>query len=290
MGSLASPAAVKRVIDKFGFRFKKSLGQNFIIDHNIIANIVKTASLSKEDLVVEIGPGIGSLTEELTAEAGQVIAVEIDKQLIEVLKDTLQGKSNLEIINSDILKLDLDELAAGYGVWGKKGKAYKVVANLPYYITTPVIMHLLENNFNISEIVIMIQKEVADRIAAQPGTKDYGALSLALQYYTEAEIVLKVPRTVFMPRPEVDSSVLRLKRRVRPPVEVEKEEVFFRTIKAAFSQRRKTLLNALSSGLGLDKKLLTGVMADAGIDFERRGETLTLVEFAKLSNQISKVL
>lgn len=291
MGSLASPVVVKNIIEKYGFRFKKALGQNFLIDRNVVTNICKTADLKKSDLVVEIGPGIGTLTEQLAHYAGHVIAVELDKDLIGILEENLRAYGNVTIIQNDILKMNLDKVVGDFRKEHDLAEGpYKVVANLPYYITTPVLMYLMENNFNISEIVVMIQKEVAERIAAQPGSKDYGALSLAVRYYTEPALVMRVPRTVFIPKPEVDSAVIKLKRLSRPPVEVKDEELLFRIIRAAFGQRRKTLLNSLRGGLGCDKEVIKKALTQVGINPERRGETLTLQEFAALSNIFSNLL
>nr|WP_277999053.1 16S rRNA (adenine(1518)-N(6)/adenine(1519)-N(6))-dimethyltransferase RsmA [Moorella sulfitireducens] len=262
---------------------RKSRGQNFLVDSNIVRKIAVAAGLGPDDIVIEIGPGLGALTQELLKQAGMVIAVEIDGDLISALEENLKDKDNLRLVAGDALKINFDELVARYkGEEGGRLPTYKLVANLPYYITTPLLMHLLTGKFNITESVLMVQAEVGYRMLALPGSKDYGALSVAVQYYTEPAIIFKVPRTVFYPRPEVDSLVVKLTRRTDPPVQVEDEEFFFRVVRAAFNQRRKTLVNALGS-LGLDRpQLLNAVMA-AGIDPRRRGETLSIEDFAVLS-------
>ncbi len=287
MQTLASPNTIKQIMERYGFKFKKSLGQNFLIDQNIVRNICHKADISKEDVVVEIGPGIGTMTQELAKAAGLVIAVELDRDLIRVLEDNLKDDKNVVIVHNDVLKLNLDQLIATQAEIPVTKPKYKVVANLPYYITTPVIMHLLESKFGISQIVIMIQKEVAERIVAPPGGKDYGALTLAVQYYTEPEIAMRVPKTVFMPRPEVDSAILKLNVRENPPVAVVDEKLMFALIKAAFGQRRKTLLNALTGGVPFEKVKIMASLTEVGIDPGRRGETLALEEFAALANSLA---
>lgn len=272
-------------MDKYGFRFSKSLGQNFLIDEHIIERIADGAEIGPEDYVLEIGPGIGVMTQEMAQRAKKVVAIEIDRDLIPVLKETLADFDNVTVIRADVLDLDLKAVIAEH--FGDKKP--KVVANLPYYITTPIIMMLLEEGIPVSEIVVMIQKEVADRIAAKPSTKAYGALSVATQYYTEPSIIAKVPRTVFMPQPNVDSVVIRMILREEPPVQLDNPDVFFKVIKAAFGQRRKTLLNALSAGgYGQNKEHLSEMLHSVGIDPIRRGETLSIEEFATLANKFTR--
>ncbi|WP_258361034.1 16S rRNA (adenine(1518)-N(6)/adenine(1519)-N(6))-dimethyltransferase RsmA [Moorella sulfitireducens (nom. illeg.)] len=283
MNSVATPGKTLALIREKGLVPRKSRGQNFLVDSNIVRKIAVAAGLGPDDIVIEIGPGLGALTQELLKQAGMVIAVEIDGDLISALEENLKDKDNLRLVAGDALKINFDELVARYkGEEGGRLPTYKLVANLPYYITTPLLMHLLTGKFNITESVLMVQAEVGYRMLALPGSKDYGALSVAVQYYTEPAIIFKVPRTVFYPRPEVDSLVVKLTRRTDPPVQVEDEEFFFRVVRAAFNQRRKTLVNALGS-LGLDRpQLLNAVMA-AGIDPRRRGETLSIEDFAVLS-------
>ncbi|WP_418791306.1 16S rRNA (adenine(1518)-N(6)/adenine(1519)-N(6))-dimethyltransferase RsmA [Phosphitispora sp. TUW77] len=282
---LYSPAAVRQVLDKYEFVFQKRLGQNFLIDGNIINKIVDAASLDSEDTVLEIGAGIGALTSALAVKAGKVVTIEIDKNLQPLLEETLSAYTNIDLFWGNAVKTDFDALISEktQGQFGKNGRPYKVVANLPYYITTPLLMHALENCFNISLIILMVQKEVADRIAAVPGTKDYGALTLGVNYYSNPQKVFKVPRKVFIPQPDVESAVIRLILRKHPPAQVINEQAFFCVVKAAFGQRRKTLLNALSS-LGIDKNQLSIILYDLGINPERRGETLSFEEFAGISN------
>ena len=287
MKSIASPSATKELLNHFGFNFKKKYGQNFLIDENIVRKIVQMSGVTKQDTVLEIGPGIGTMTQILSEKAGNVLAVEIDSTLIEVLSHTLDVCENVEVINSDILKCDLKELSDKYN----SGRPFKVVANLPYYITTPIIMGLLEqnaasNNQLTENLTVMIQKEVAERINAAPATKEYGVLSLAVEYYTEAELLMNVPASVFMPRPSVDSAVIGLKIRNNPPVSVKDEQKLFRLIKAAFAQRRKTFINSVSSVLNTDKDILRSALAEIGRDENIRGEVLCLEEFAKLSEFI----
>ncbi|HEX9062092.1 MAG TPA: 16S rRNA (adenine(1518)-N(6)/adenine(1519)-N(6))-dimethyltransferase RsmA [Clostridia bacterium] len=275
----------KETMQKNGIRPTKSLGQNFLTDYGIVNRIADAACLSQEDFVVEVGPGIGSMTVELAKRAGKVVAIEIDKHLIETLSKNLEGLENVSIINKDILKLDVSKLineeAEGY-------KKVKVISNLPYYITTPVIMKFLEENPGIDMMVFMMQKEVADRIGASPGGKDYGALTVAVQYYGRPEKLFNVPPHSFIPQPEVDSSVVRIEIHREPPVELQCKDTFFKTVKAAFGQRRKTLLNALSnSGYFIHTKdEIKEILKNTGIEEKRRGETLTIMQFAELSNAI----
>lgn len=280
---LYSPKETKEIIKKYGFKFSKSLGQNFLIDKNIIDKICEGASINKDDGIIEIGPGIGTLTQALCERAGKVVAIELDENLLPILNETLLPYDNVEIIYGDILKVDIDKILS------TKLKDYnvKVVANLPYYITTPIIMKLLEDRYDIQKIVVMIQKEVALRMKAKPGTKDYGALSIAVQYYSEPEIIVNVPKNVFIPRPNVDSAVIMMDICKEPKVKVKDEKLLFNVVKAAFGKRRKTLLNALSTGgLGLTKDDVKEILAVCEINPQVRGEKLTINEFAKLTNVI----
>lgn len=287
MEKLSSPKKTKEIVNKYGFRFSKSLGQNFLIDENIIYKIIDGAEINKEDVVIEIGPGIGTLTQYLAETAKKVLAIEIDKTLIPILGETLKDYENVEVINADVLNVDVKELVVEkFG-----GQRVKVVANLPYYVTTPIIMKFLEEEVPLMDMVVMMQKEVADRLKAKPNTKEYGSLSVAVQYYCEPEIVTRVPRTVFIPNPNVDSTVIRLKVLDNPPVQVENRKVFHDVVRASFAKRRKTLLNTLSlSNLGLDKDQIKESLAACDIDPKRRGESLTIDEFAALSNSITKML
>ena len=284
---LYSPATVRQVIDKYKFTFQKNLGQNFLVDGNIVNKIVDAASLGSEDAVLEIGAGIGTLTSALAERAGKVVVIEIDKNLQPVLEETLSGYTNIDMFWGNALKTDFDALVEEktQGQYGKNGRPFKVVANLPYYITTPLLMHALESRFNIDLMILMVQKEVAERITAAPGGRDYGALTLGVNYYSEPQQVVKVPRKVFMPQPDVESAVIRLIPRKDPPASVENEQAFFLVVRAAFGQRRKTLLNALSS-LGVDKNKIGVMLLDLGIDPGRRGETLNFEEFARVSNSL----
>jgi 16S rRNA (adenine1518-N6/adenine1519-N6)-dimethyltransferase len=282
---IATISYTKGILEKYGFSFKKSLGQNFLIDPNILTKIVDYAEITSESAAIEIGPGIGALTEQLAKRADRVLAFEIDQRLIPILQDTLAPYPNVEVINQDILEADIK------GVIDEKfmpNQDIMVVANLPYYVTTPILMKLLMANLPIRGIVIMIQKEVADRISAKPGTKDYGSLSVAVQYYARAEVVMKVPKTVFIPQPNVESAVIRITRLSEPPVEVKNEEHFFGTVRASFGQRRKTLLNNLTSNLntGKSREEMEQLLTQLEIDPRRRGETLTIQEFAKISNAL----
>ncbi|MBM7855180.1 16S rRNA (adenine1518-N6/adenine1519-N6)-dimethyltransferase [Desulfohalotomaculum tongense] len=289
MGELSSPAKVKEILSRYHFRTKKTLGQNFLIDGNIIEKIVQTAGVSDNDMVVEIGPGIGVLTSTLAQKAQRVLAVEIDKKLQPILEETLAPYDNVDVVFADAMETNFDRLVynKSSGRFGAGADSYKLVANLPYYITTPLIMHMLTNKFNLNTLVIMVQKEVGMRMAASPGSKDYGALTVAVQYYTDAEIAFKVPKTVFYPRPEVDSVVVKLRTRRTPPVQVKDENLLFQVVRAAFGKRRKTLLNALAgSGIDLNKKQWTDLLKGLEIDPKRRGETLSMKEFASIANEL----
>ncbi|UAC48220.1 16S rRNA (adenine(1518)-N(6)/adenine(1519)-N(6))-dimethyltransferase RsmA [Bacillus aquiflavi] len=283
---IATPKRTKNILEKYVFSFKKSLGQNFLIDTNILRRIVHYAELTDETGVIEVGPGIGSLTEQLARNCKKVVSFEIDQRLLPILEETLSPYRHVKVINKDILEADLSTIIDEEF---KDIQDLMVVANLPYYVTTPIIMKLLEEKLPIRGIVVMLQKEVADRISALPGTKDYGSLSAAVQYYTEAETVMTVPKTVFVPQPNVDSAVIRLKRRKKPLVSVHNEAFFFKVIKVCFAQRRKTVLNNLISQLpnGKEKKeeIRTALLA-VNIDAGRRGETLSIEEFARLSEAI----
>lgn len=281
---IATPTRTKEILEKYGFSFKKSLGQNFLVDTNILHNIVDEADLTKKKGAIEIGPGIGALTEQLGRAAGKVMAIEIDQRLLPILQDTLSPFDNIEVVHGDVLELDLRSLITEKLAGVEK---LSVVANLPYYVTTPILMKLLEERLPLENIVVMIQKEVAERIAAKPGTKDYGSLSVAAQFYAETEVAMIVPASVFIPRPNVDSAVIRLKVRDRPQVEVDDQDVFFRVVRCSFAQRRKTLLNNLMNGLFLktQKDEVIQMLSDIGIEPTRRGETLSIEEFARLANE-----
>ena len=284
MDRLSSHRATKEVVNKHNFKFSKSLGQNFLIDDNVIDRILEGARLSETDRIIEVGPGIGTLTREMGKVAENVVAIEIDKTLIPILKETLEDLDNVEVVNEDILKVDVQ------GLINEKlnGGPVKLVANLPYYITTPIVMKFLEEDIPVTDIVVMVQKEVADRMNAKPSTKDYGALSVAVQYYCDTEIVAKAPRHMFVPQPNVDSIVIGLHVRDEKKYVVDNEDIFFKTVKASFGQRRKTLLNSLG-GLGfLSKDQIREALQAANIDEKRRGETLSIDEFANLSNEINK--
>lgn len=284
MTELSSPAKVFSILKQFNFHTRKKFGQNFLVDTNIINKIINAAQLTRDDIAVEIGPGLGVLTQALAGKAGQVCAVEIDTNLKPILEHNLQQYNNIKIFFQDALKTDFDRLILSET---NEDKAYKLIANLPYYITTPILMHILENKYKVAVLVVMVQREVAERMVALPGKKDYGALSVAVQYYTSPEIVCKVPRTVFIPAPEVDSAVIRLQKREAPPVNLRNEELFFKLVKAAFNKRRKTILNALEgSDLGLNKEEWKNIINAVNIDPKRRGETFSLQEFADLSNSL----
>ena len=279
---LGNPKYTIEVLQKYNFAFQKRFGQNFLIDTHVLEKIIAASQITKDDFVLEIGPGIGTMTQYLAEYAREVAAVEIDNTLIPILKDTLKNWDNVTVINDDILKVDIRKLA----LEKNGGKPIKVVANLPYYITTPIIMGLFENQVPIDSITIMVQKEVADRMQVGPGTKDYGALSLAVQYYARPEIVANVPPNCFMPRPKVGSAVIRLERYEKPPVQVTDEKLMFRIIRASFNQRRKTLVNGLknSQELSYSREEIEEVLNTCGIPLNIRGEALTLAEFAEIAN------
>ena len=281
---IATPKRTQEILKKYGFSFKKSLGQNFLIDPNVLHNIVSHADLTKESAAIEIGPGIGALTEHLARTAGHVVAFEIDQRLLPVLEDTLSPYDNVDIIHSDVLKVNVSEMMkeklAGYS-------DVMVVANLPYYVTTPILIKLLMEKLPIRGMIVMMQKEVADRITAKPSTKAYGSLSIAIQYYMKAEIAMTVPKSVFIPQPNVDSAVIKLTRYDTPPVSVLDEDFLFFVSRSSFAQRRKTIINNLQSQLphGKEKKeLILAALAEANIDPTRRGETLSIQEFGELAN------
>ena len=288
MATLGNPKNTIEVLQKYNFNFQKKFGQNFLIDTRILEGIIDAAQITKDDFVLEIGPGIGTMTQYLCEAAREVVAVEIDKNLIPILQDTLSAYDNVEVINEDILKVDIKALAEARNA----GRPIKVVANLPYYITTPIIMGLFESHVPIDSITIMVQKEVADRMQEGPGSKEYGALSLAVQYYANPKIVVNVPPSCFMPQPKVGSAVIRLVRHENPPVEVEDEKLMFRLIRASFNQRRKTLANGLNNfpELKLDKETIQKCIEELGVPVTVRGEALSLEQFAKLSNIIGKYL
>ncbi|MBC6316157.1 16S rRNA (adenine(1518)-N(6)/adenine(1519)-N(6))-dimethyltransferase RsmA [Listeria grandensis] len=282
---IATPGRTKEILKKYDFLFKKSLGQNFLIDSNILRRITETAGLDKETDVIEIGPGIGALTEHLARTSHRVLAFEIDQRLMAILPDTLAAYDNVDIVNEDILKVDVGAMIEAN--LPERTKPVKVVANLPYYVTTPIILQLLHEDLPVSSMTFMLQKEVADRISAKPSTKAYGSLSIAIQYYMEAELAFIVPKTVFMPQPNVDSAIIHLKRREEPPAKVNDVDFFFDITRSAFAQRRKTLWNNLVNRfpeLKPQKEEVEGKLAELGIDVKRRGETLSIPEFATLSN------
>ena len=283
---LGNPKNTIEVIQKYEFAFQKKFGQNFLIDTHVLDKIIRAAGVTKEDMVLEIGPGIGTMTQCLAEAAGRVVAVEIDSNLIPILKDTLKDYDNITVINEDILKVDIKKLAEEYN----GGRPIKVVANLPYYITTPIIMGLFESEVPIDNITVMVQKEVADRMQTGPGSKDYGALSLAVQYYAEPYIVANVPPNCFIPRPNVGSAVIRLTRHQKPPVEVKDSGLMFRLIRASFNQRRKTLQNGLnnSSELHYSKEQIARAIESLGVPATVRGEALTLEQFVRLANYFTE--
>ena len=282
--TLGNPKNTIEILNKYKFIFQKKFGQNFLIDEHVLGKIIRSAEITEDDFVVEIGPGIGTLTQYLAASAREVAAIEIDDALIPILEDTLSAYDNVTVIHEDVLKVDLCKLAEEKN----GGKPIKVVANLPYYITTPIIMGLFENHVPVESITIMVQKEVADRMKTGPGSKDYGALSLAVQYYAKPELVANVPPNCFMPRPKVGSAVIRLTRHAKVPVQAEDEKLMFQMIRASFNQRRKTLVNGLGNApeLHIPKEMTTEVLDEMGLSASVRGEALTLEQFAELSNRI----
>ena len=282
MATLGIPQNTIEILQKYDFHFQKKFGQNFLIDPHVLEKIVEAAGIGPDDFVLEIGPGIGTMTQYLCEHAGKVMAVEIDRKLMEILEETLSAYDNVTVVNEDILKLDIAKIAEEEN----NGKPIKVVANLPYYITTPIIMELFESKVPLDSVTVMVQKEVAERMQAKPGTKEYGALSLAVQYYAEAEIVANVPPNCFMPRPNVGSAVIRLTCHKTPPVEVLDERFLFRVIRASFNQRRKTLQNGLGNdaSLPINKTQAAEALEEMGLSATIRGETLSLEEFAGLSN------
>jgi len=280
---LYSPKVIKDILDRYGFKFSKSLGQNFLIDGNIIKRIVEIAGLDEKSGVLEIGPGFGTLTQLLCKKANKVIAIEVDKSLTEVHKGTLDYP-NLKIIYDDFLKVDVNKLIEEEF----KGLDVKIVANLPYYITTPIIMKILEEKYKVSKIVVMVQKEMAQRLNSKPGTKDYGAITLAVQYRADTNIAMIVPNSVFMPKPKVDSAVIEFRILPKPRIDVCDEKMLFEVIKASFAQRRKTILNGLSNSLNFSKDIINESLVSAGMNPGIRGEKLTLEEFGRISDEISK--
>ncbi|MBF2481805.1 16S rRNA (adenine(1518)-N(6)/adenine(1519)-N(6))-dimethyltransferase RsmA [Listeria seeligeri] len=288
---IATPGKTTEILKKYGFLLKKSLGQNFLIDSNILTRITDTAEITKETNVIEIGPGIGALTEQLAKTANEVVAFEIDQRLLPILDDTLSAYNNVKVVHGDVLKADVEEVIASQ--FTKPELPLKIVANLPYYVTTPIILKLLHDNIPADSMTFMLQKEVADRISAVPSTKSYGSLTIAIQFYMEAELAFIVPKTVFMPQPNVDSAVIYLKRRKEPLAQVNDEAFFFEVTRASFAQRRKTLWNNLASKfpeLKARKDELVEGLNGIGIDLIRRGETLDIPEFAKLSNFLADFL
>lgn len=287
MEKLSNPQVTIQTIKKYEFAFQKKFGQNFLIDDHVITKIINAAEITKDDLVLEIGPGIGTMTQYLAEAAREVTAVEIDDALIPILKDTLKEWDNVTVLHGDILKTDIRKIADEKN----QGRPIKVVANLPYYITTPIIMGLFESHVPVDSITVMVQKEVADRMQTGPGSKDYGALSLAVQYYAEPKIVANVPPNCFMPRPKVGSAVIRLTRHQNPPVTTLDEKLMFRLIRASFNQRRKTLSNSLknSQELPYSKEEVEAAIKECGLPLNIRGEALTLEQFARLSDTFSKL-
>lgn len=287
MANLGNPKNTIEIIQKYEFMFQKKFGQNFLIDAHVLEKIISAAGITKDDCVLEIGPGIGTMTQYLAENAGHVVAVEIDRNLIPILKETLADYDNVTVINEDILRVDIKALAEEYN----GGKPIKVVANLPYYITTPIIMGLFESGVPIDNITVMVQKEVADRMKEGPGSKDYGALSLAVQYYAEPEIVANVPPNCFIPRPNVGSAVIRLTRHKEMPVEVKNPALMFKIIRASFNQRRKTLQNGLgnASELPYTKEQIAAAIAEMGLTPTIRGEALSLAQFAQLSDILGEM-
>ena len=285
-GYLVNPKNTIEILKKYDIHFQKKYGQNFLIDNHVMDKIIRTADICGEDCVLEIGPGIGTMTQFLCENARKVLAIEIDTNLIPVLKDTLSAYDNVEVINGDILKQDIRELSEKYN----NGKPFKVVANLPYYITTPIIMGILENDAPVDSLTVMVQKEVAERMQAGPGGKDYGALSLAVQFYSEPYLAANVPPNCFMPRPGVGSAVITLKKYANPPIKVNNKKLMFDIIKASFQQRRKTLINSISNygGLNIQKEAVVSALSEMNLNAQVRGEVLTLEQFAELSDRLGE--
>lgn len=286
MATLGNPQNTIEILQKYDFHFQKKFGQNFLIDTHVLERIVESSNITKDDFVLEIGPGIGTMTQYLCEHAGKVMAVEIDKNLLPILADTLKEYDNVTVVNEDILKLDIGKIAQEYN----NGRPIKVVANLPYYITTPIIMALFESHVPLASVTVMVQKEVAERMQAGPGSKDYGALSLAVQYYADPYIVANVPPNCFMPRPNVGSAVIRLQTHVDPPVKVKNEKLMFGIIRASFNQRRKTLQNSVSHdpGLGISKELIAENLEKMGLSATIRGEALSLQQFAEFADLVEE--
>lgn len=288
MSELIMPSQVKNLMAKYGFSCRKSLGQNFLVDANIVNKIVESAGITGNDTVVEIGPGLGVLTREAAAIARRVVAVEIDRQLIPILQETLADLENVQVVRGDALETDLNRLVYGENCFHPGSSPFIIMANLPYYITTPLILHILNGGYNFKLMVMMIQHEVARRLGAAPGTKDYGSLTVAVNYHAGVEFLFQVSRTVFIPRPEVDSAVVRLTRREKPAVDVPDQELFFKVVRGSFGQRRKTIQNALGSAFNsVDRAALSDILNAAGVEPGRRGETLSLEEFARIARGLA---
>ena len=286
--NLHASSTIKEIRQKYNLQLSKSLGQNFITDGNVIDSIIEGAGIGPDDLVIEIGPGIGVLTTAAAETAAKVIAIEIDSRLIPILEETLAEYDNIEVINRDILKTDLNEIVEEQVRAGAFAGAVRIIGNLPYYITTPIIMQIFESGVKADSVTVMMQKEVAERIEAGPGSRTYGAISACVQYYCDVEMIAKVPKEVFVPRPKVDSAVLNFKIRKEKPAQLKDEKVFFACIKAGFGKRRKTLLNSLSGVCGLDKSAVGEILGEAGIDPSRRAETLGIEEFAAIANLVAE--
>ncbi|GBF34358.1 SSU rRNA (adenine(1518)-N(6)/adenine(1519)-N(6)) -dimethyltransferase [Desulfocucumis palustris] len=288
MSELTMPSQVKNLMAKYGFSCRKSLGQNFLVDANIVNKIVGSAGITGNDTVVEIGPGLGVLTREAAAIARRVVAVEIDRQLIPILQETLADLENVQVVRGDALETDLNRLVYGENCSHPGSRPFIIMANLPYYITTPLILHILNGGYNFKVMVMMIQHEVARRLGAAPGTKDYGSLTVAVNYHAGVEFLFQVSRTVFIPKPEVDSAVVRLTRREKPAVDVPNQELFFKVVRGSFGQRRKTIQNALGSAFNsVDRAALSDILNAAGVEPGRRGETLSLEEFARIARGLA---
>jgi len=286
--NLHAPSTINEIRQRYNLQLSKSLGQNFITDPGVIDSIIEGAEIGPDDLVIEIGPGIGVLTSAAADAAAKVVAVEIDARLIPILEETLAGYDNIEIVNKDILKTDLNEIIDEQMEAGAFAGSVRIIGNLPYYITTPIIMQIFEGGVKADSVTVMMQKEVADRIEAGPGSKTYGAISVCVQYYCDVEKVCKVPKEVFIPRPKVDSAVLNFRIRKQKPAHLEDEKVFFACIKAGFGKRRKTLLNSLTGICGLDKEAVGEILSEAEIDPTRRAETLDIEEFAAIANLVNQ--